>query len=56
MTTNSITLAGTVEKLIDRSLVKQPPQAQISFKGAEFLYDEIRILNTMGGKSVRALN
>jgi hypothetical protein len=55
MTTNIITLAGTVEKLIDRSLLKQPQQAQISFKGAEFLYDEIRILNTHGwevGKSI----
>ena len=46
MTNDSITLAGTVEKLIDRSLIKQPQQAQISFQGAEFLYDEIRILNT----------
>jgi hypothetical protein len=46
MTNDSITLAGTVEKLIDRSLIEQPQQAQISFQGAEFLYDEIRILNT----------
>jgi hypothetical protein len=55
MTKDSITLAGTVEKLIDRSLIKQPPQAQISFKGAEFLYDEIRIPNTHGwevGKNI----
>jgi|HubBroStandDraft_2_1064218.scaffolds.fasta_scaffold3348585_1 hypothetical protein len=55
MTPNTITLRGTVEKLIDRSLIQQPQQAQISFKGAEFLYDEIRILNTQGwevGKSI----
>jgi hypothetical protein len=55
MTMNIITLAGTVEKLIDRSLIKQPQQAQISFEGAEVLYDEIRILNTHGwevGKSI----
>jgi hypothetical protein len=48
MIENTITLAGTVEKLIDRSLIKEPQQAQISFSGAETLYDEIRILNTHG--------
>jgi hypothetical protein len=48
MTIETITLAGRVEKLIDRSLIKQPPQAQISFQGAEILYDEIRILNAHG--------
>jgi hypothetical protein len=55
MIKDSITLSGTVEKLIDRSLIKQPQQAQISFQGAEFLYDEIRILNTHGwevGKNI----
>jgi hypothetical protein len=48
MTTRTITLAGTVEKLIDRSPIQQPQQAQISLQGAEMLYDEIRILNTPG--------
>jgi hypothetical protein len=55
MMTHSITLTGTVEKLIDRSLIKQPQQAQISLQGAETLYDEIRIANTHGwevGKSI----
>ncbi len=55
MTKDTITLSGTVEKLIDRSLIKQPQQAQISFQGAEYLYDEIRILNTHGwevGKNI----
>jgi hypothetical protein len=55
MIKDTIKLAGTVEKLIDRSLIKLPQQAQISFQGAEFLYDEIRILNTHGwevGKSI----
>jgi hypothetical protein len=55
MIKDSITLSGTVEKLIDRSIIKQPQQAQISFKGAEYLYDEIRILNTHGwevGKNI----
>jgi hypothetical protein len=46
MAKDTITLSGTVEKLIDRSLIKEPPQAQISFQGAGYLYDEIRILNT----------
>jgi hypothetical protein len=48
MSKDSITLSGTITKVVDRFLVKQPQQAQISFKGAEFLYDEIRILNTHG--------
>jgi hypothetical protein len=46
MAKDTITLSGTVEKLIDRSLIKEPQQAQISFQGAGHLYDEIRILNT----------
>jgi hypothetical protein len=46
MAKDTITLSGTVAKLIDRSLIKEPQQAQISFQGAEYLYDEIRVLNT----------
>jgi hypothetical protein len=40
-----IKLAGTVQKLIDRSLLNQPPLAQISLVGADHLYDELRIPN-----------
>jgi hypothetical protein len=46
MTRVAVTLSGTVNKLIDRSLTHEPQQAQISLKGAEHLYDEIRIPNT----------
>jgi hypothetical protein len=45
MAKDTITLSGTVEKLIDRSLIREPQQAQISFQGAGYLYDQIRILN-----------
>jgi hypothetical protein len=55
MTQLTITLAGTVQKLIDRSMTKQPQQVQIGLRGADHLYDELRIPNTLGweeGKSV----
>jgi hypothetical protein len=45
MTQTIITLAGTVQKLIDRSLLNEPQQAQISLVGADALYDEIRVPN-----------
>ncbi|HXM96687.1 MAG TPA: hypothetical protein VOA64_20910 [Candidatus Dormibacteraeota bacterium] len=40
-----ITLAGTVRKVIDRSVLNEPQQIQISFAGADYLYDELRIPN-----------
>lgn len=40
-----IQLAGTVHKLIDRSLLNQLPLAQIWLVGADALYDEVRIPN-----------
>ncbi|HXM92918.1 MAG TPA: hypothetical protein VOA64_01485 [Candidatus Dormibacteraeota bacterium] len=40
-----ITLAGTVRKIIDRSVLNEPEHAQISFAGADYLYDELRIPN-----------
>ena len=55
MKQHTITLAGTVQKLIDRSMLKQPQLAQLSFAGADHLYDELRIPNTLGweeGKTV----
>jgi hypothetical protein len=48
MKLKTITLAGTVQKLIDRSALKQPQYAQITFAGAEYLYDSLRIPNTYG--------
>ena len=53
--TRTITLSGTVRKLIDRSQLEEPQQAQIALAGAEYLYDELRIPNTHGweeGKTV----
>jgi hypothetical protein len=55
MTEQTITLAGTIQKLIDRSMIRLPQQVQIGLQGAEHLYSELRIPNTMGweeGKSV----
>ena len=45
MMKDTITLAGTVKKIVDRSMLRQPQQAQISLQGADFLYDEIRVAN-----------
>jgi hypothetical protein len=43
--TEHITLAGTVKKLVDRSIVNELQQAQIYLTGADHLYDEVRIPN-----------
>jgi hypothetical protein len=45
MAQDTITLTGSVKKLIDRSLFNEPQQAQISLVGANFLYDELRVPN-----------
>jgi hypothetical protein len=45
MAQDTITLAGSVKKLIDRSALNEPQQAQISLVGADFLYDELRVPN-----------
>lgn len=58
MTQPTITPAGTIQKLIDRSMTKQPQQVQIGLCGADHLYDELRIPNTLGweeGKSVEVI-
>jgi len=50
-----ITLTGVVQKLIDRTLLNEPQQAQISLSGAGYLYDELRVANVYQweiGKSV----
>jgi hypothetical protein len=55
MTPKTITLAGSVQKLIDRSILKLPQQVQIYFQGADHLYDELRIPNTLGWEEGRAV-
>ena len=55
MTPETITLAGIVGKLIDRSAVQEPQQAQISLVGADYLYDELRIVNTHGWEQGKAV-
>lgn len=50
------TLHGTVEKIIPSRVESQPEQAQISIAGADDLYKELRIENTLtdeGGNEVR---
>jgi hypothetical protein len=43
----SITLPGTVEKVIPGAIPAQPDKAQISVEGAEPLYKEIRVENAL---------
>lgn len=43
----SVTLPGTVEKIIKPMIPDLPEKAQISVAGAEHLYKEIRIDNVM---------
>ncbi|HXN98675.1 MAG TPA: hypothetical protein VN881_06340 [Candidatus Acidoferrales bacterium] len=42
----TVTLPGTVEKIIPQNRV-EPEKAQISVEGAEHLYREIRVENTL---------
>lgn len=48
MIERTITLGGTIQKLIDRSMTRQPQQVQIGLRGADHLYDELRIPNSPG--------
>ncbi|HEY4740712.1 MAG TPA: hypothetical protein VIH76_08975 [Candidatus Acidoferrales bacterium] len=51
----SVTLPGTVEKIIPALTPAQPEKAQISVKGADDLYKEIRVENNLkdeNGESV----
>ena len=43
----SVTLPGTVEKIIPPIHPSEPEKAQISVEGAEELYQEIRIENSL---------
>ena len=57
MTENpSTTLHGTVEKIITSRVSSEPEKAQISIDGADDLYKELRIENTLSdedGNEVR---
>ncbi len=43
----SATLAGTVEKIIKSRVSSEPERAQIAIEGADHLYKELRIENTL---------
>jgi hypothetical protein len=52
----SATLPGTVEKIITSPFPGEPERAEISVIGADYLYKEIRIENTLvdeNGEPVR---
>jgi hypothetical protein len=51
----TIILAGTIQKLIDRSMTKQSEQVQIGLRGADHLYDELRIPNSLGWEEGKAV-
>jgi predicted DNA-binding antitoxin AbrB/MazE fold protein len=52
MTENpSTTLPGTVEKIIKPVTSEEPEKAQIAIEGADHLYREIRIENTLTDES-----
>ena len=43
----SVTLPGTVEKIVKPPIPSEPEKAQIAVEGADELYREIRIDNTL---------
>ena len=43
----SVTLPGTVEKIINPVVPSEPEKAQIAVEGADHLYKEIRIENAL---------
>ena len=47
----SVTLPGTVEKIIESPHPSEPERAQIAVEGADDLYREIRIENTLTDKN-----
>lgn len=52
----SVTLPGTVEKIIKSPIPSEPEKAQIAIEGADDLYREIRIENKLtndAGEAVR---
>jgi hypothetical protein len=47
----TVTLTGTVEKIISPISPNQPEKAQVTVEGAEDLYKEIRVENTLQDES-----
>jgi hypothetical protein len=47
----AVTLSGTVEKIIPPITPNRPEKAQITVEGAEDLYKEIRVDNTLQDES-----
>ena len=47
----SVTLPGRVEKVIEARRPSEPEKAQISVEGADVLYKEIRIENSLTDKN-----
>jgi hypothetical protein len=47
----STALAGTVEKIIKSRVSSEPERAQIAVEGADHLYKELRIENTLTDQS-----
>ncbi len=47
----AVTLPGTVEKIIKPVVPSEPEKAQIAVEGADDLYREIRIENTLQNKN-----
>jgi hypothetical protein len=47
----TVTLPGTVEKIIPPIVPGQPEKAQIAVEGAEHLYKEIRVENALQDES-----
>ncbi len=52
----SVTLPGTVEKIIPASHHNEPEKAQIGVEGADDLYREIRVENTLQDENGHALS
>jgi hypothetical protein len=52
----STTLPGTVEKTIKSAYPGEPEKAQIAIEGADHLYREIRIVNTLTDENGRKVS
>lgn len=51
----SLTLPGTVEKIIPSTHPSEPEKAQIGVEGADELYREIRVENTLQDQNGKAV-
>jgi hypothetical protein len=52
----SVTLPGKVERIIEAPTPAEPEKAQISVEGADALYREIRIENTLTDENGRQVH